>query len=71
MTCMEDITDTGMALRTAGYRKVNPHFIPRMLINMAAGHISIRHKLKVWRFCQGWRFCRVFFMDFEKEDLVM
>ena len=50
MTCLEDITDTGMALRQDGYRKVNPHFIPRMLINMAAGHISIRHKLKVGRF---------------------
>ena len=65
MTCMEDITDTGMALRTAGYKKVNPHFIPRMLINMAAGHISIRHKLKVRRFLLE------YFMDFEKEDLVL
>ena len=63
MTCLEDITDTSMALRQDGYRKVNPHFIPRMLINMAAGHISIRHKLKVGRF--------LLFIGFGNEDLTM
>ena len=47
MVGLEDIVETGVTLRERGYKRVTPYFIPRILINMAAGHISIRHGLKV------------------------
>jgi 3-oxoacyl-[acyl-carrier-protein] synthase II len=33
--------------RSQGYRKVSPLFVPRLLINLAAGHISMRYGFKV------------------------
>ena len=47
MVGMEYITDIGTTFREQGYRRVSPHFMTMVLVNMAAGHISIRHGLQV------------------------
>jgi 3-oxoacyl-[acyl-carrier-protein] synthase II len=40
---LEDIVSTTLTYSQSGYRRVSPLFIPRLLINLAAGHISIKN----------------------------
>ena len=47
MVGMEHIANVGQVFREQGYRRVSPHFIPMVLINMAAGHVSLRYGLQV------------------------
>lgn len=42
----DDVYQNVTAFNEGGYRKVGPLFIPRLLTNMAAGHISITFGLK-------------------------
>lgn len=48
-TGMIDLTDTSESIITfneKGYKKLNPHFVTKLLLNMPAGHVSIKYKLK-------------------------
>lgn len=45
MLPLEDVVDTGMALRKGNYSRVSPFFVPRILTNLAAGQVSIKYGL--------------------------
>ncbi len=43
---LQGIEKTALILAEKGPRRVSPFFIPGSLINLASGHVSIRHKLR-------------------------
>lgn len=43
MVDLNTICDTFEALRSKGYSRVSPHFVPKILTNMATGQISIKY----------------------------
>jgi 3-oxoacyl-[acyl-carrier-protein] synthase II len=43
---LQGIAETAVILHEKGPRRVSPFFIPGSLINLASGHVSIRHGLK-------------------------
>ncbi|KAK0511660.1 hypothetical protein JMJ35_006233 [Cladonia borealis] len=43
---LEEQYDTSIALDKGGPKKVSPLFVPKLLINLAAGHISMKYGLK-------------------------
>ncbi|KAH6625794.1 3-oxoacyl-synthase-like protein [Boeremia exigua] len=43
---LDDAYNTAIAFEKGGHRKVSPLFVPRLLINLAAGHISMRYGFK-------------------------
>lgn len=40
---LQDAYDTSLAFSTGGYKKLSALFVPRLLINLAAGHITLKH----------------------------
>ncbi|ETV74955.1 beta-ketoacyl-acyl-carrier-protein synthase II [Aphanomyces astaci] len=43
---LQEIVDTGSLIQQQKFRRVSPFFVPRILINLAAGHVSMMHGLK-------------------------
>ncbi|KAF2715104.1 3-oxoacyl-synthase-like protein [Pleomassaria siparia CBS 279.74] len=43
---LDDVYQTTVAFENGGYKKVSPLFVPRLLINLAAGHVSMRYGFK-------------------------
>jgi 3-oxoacyl-[acyl-carrier-protein] synthase II len=43
---IEGIVEAGITLKERGPRRISPFFIPGRLINLASGHVSIKHGLK-------------------------
>ncbi|KAL2144597.1 hypothetical protein VTI28DRAFT_8916 [Corynascus sepedonium] len=43
---LDDFHATSVAYDRGGYRKVSPLFVPKILINLAAGHIAMRYGLR-------------------------
>lgn len=46
MSSTEDMTEAGILASTNKLRKLSPFFIPRVLVNMAAGTVSMTHGLR-------------------------
>ncbi len=43
---LEALYDTSIDLHRHGHRRVSPLFVPRILINMAAGHVAMRYNFQ-------------------------
>jgi len=43
---LDEAYSTSVAFHEGGYKKVSPLFVPKLLINLAAGHVSMRYGFK-------------------------
>jgi len=43
---LDEAYNTSVAFHEGGYKKVSPLFVPKLLINLAAGHVSMRYGFK-------------------------
>jgi hypothetical protein len=46
MSCTSEISDAGALIAAGKLRRISPYFVPRILVNMAAGAVSIAHSLR-------------------------
>ncbi|KAF6254541.1 thiolase-like protein [Scenedesmus sp. NREL 46B-D3] len=46
MSCTSEISDAGALIAAGKLRRVTPYFVPRILVNMAAGAVGIAHRLR-------------------------
>ena len=46
MSCTADMAEAGTLLRDGKMRRLSPFFVPRILVNMAAGAVSMAHGLQ-------------------------
>ncbi|KAG7389608.1 hypothetical protein PHYPSEUDO_010005 [Phytophthora pseudosyringae] len=44
---IQEVMDVGALIKEKKFHRVSPFFVPRILINLAAGHVSIEHGLKL------------------------
>ena len=42
----DDIVDVGVKLEQGKYRRISPYFVPRVLANLAGGHVAMRYGLR-------------------------
>lgn len=45
MSSTNDISEVGQLILAGKLRRVSPYFVPRILVNMAAGAVGIKHRL--------------------------
>ena len=43
---IEVLSDAACLIDSGRHRRLSPYFVPRTLVNLTAGHISMRHKLR-------------------------
>ncbi|KAF9584118.1 Mitochondrial beta-keto-acyl synthase [Lunasporangiospora selenospora] len=43
---LDDVASTTLSFAESGYRKMSPMFVPKILINMAAGHLTMKYGYK-------------------------
>ena len=48
MVDLEYAAKVSLAFREHGYSKMTPHFIPKSILNMPSGHVSMKYQLRVF-----------------------
>ncbi|KAI9208702.1 thiolase-like protein [Polychytrium aggregatum] len=41
--CIDEVAETSASFESQGLRKISPYFVPKILVNLAAGHLSMKY----------------------------